>query len=36
MKSDIHPKFFIDSKAVCVCGASFTVGSTQEKIEVEK
>jgi len=35
MKSDIHPKFFIDSKAVCVCGASFTVGSTREKIDVE-
>lgn len=35
MKKDIHPVFHTESKAVCVCGASFVVGSTKEKINVE-
>lgn len=28
MKKNIHPKFNINTKAECVCGASFDVGST--------
>ena len=35
MQKAIHPKYFPAAKVVCACGASFTVGSTQEKIEVE-
>lgn len=35
MKKDIHPKYFPNAKATCACGAVFTVGSTQEKIDIE-
>jgi len=35
MKKDIHPEYNLNAKATCACGASFEVGSTQEKIEVE-
>ncbi len=35
MKADIHPKFFVEANATCVCGAHFTIGSTTEKIKVE-
>ncbi len=35
MKKDIHPKYNPNAKAVCICGHSFAVGSTLEKIEVE-
>jgi large subunit ribosomal protein L31 len=35
MKKKIHPKWHPDAKVTCACGASFNVGSTQPKIEVE-
>jgi len=35
MKKDIHPKYFENAKVTCACGASFSVGSTQENIHVE-
>lgn len=35
MKSEIHPKYFSNAKVTCACGNSFTVGSTQESIQVE-
>ncbi|MFA6416487.1 MAG: 50S ribosomal protein L31 [Candidatus Paceibacterota bacterium] len=35
MKKDIHPKFFDKATVTCVCGNSFTVGATKEKIDVE-
>ncbi len=35
MKKDIHPKYFEKTPVRCVCGNSFTIGSTQEKINVE-
>ena len=35
MKKDIHPKYTPDAKVTCACGNSFTVGSTDDKIEVE-
>lgn len=35
MKTDTHPTYFPEAKVTCACGASFTVGSTKEKIEVE-
>ena len=35
MKSDIHPQFFDKVIATCACGATHTIGSTKEKINVE-
>ena len=35
MKTDTHPTYFPGAKMTCACGASFAVGSTQEKLEVE-
>lgn len=35
MKSDIHPTFYAKAVAACACGATYTVGSTKESIEVE-
>ncbi len=35
MKKDIHPTYFAAAKAHCVCGASYTVGSTMESFRVE-
>ena len=35
MKADIHPKYFESVTATCACGATFSVGSTAEKITVE-
>jgi large subunit ribosomal protein L31 len=35
MKSETHPTYFPEAKVVCACGRTFTVGSTQEKLEVE-
>jgi large subunit ribosomal protein L31 len=35
MKKDIHPKYYNEAKVICVCGNSFTVGSTKEFIETE-
>lgn len=35
MKKDIHPEYNEKTKVSCACGNEFTVGSTQEKIEVE-
>ncbi|MBI4118442.1 MAG: 50S ribosomal protein L31 [Parcubacteria group bacterium] len=35
MKKEIHPQYYPGAKATCVCGNSFAVGSTKEKIDVE-
>ena len=35
MKKDIHPKYSNKSEVTCACGATFLVGSTMEKINVE-
>jgi len=35
MKADIHPKYFEKAVISCACGASYTVGSTKEKLSVE-
>lgn len=35
MKKDIHPEYHSDCKVVCVCGNSFTTGSTESGIKVE-
>ena len=34
MKQGIHPKYF-QAQVHCVCGNTFTVGSTRESIRVE-
>ena len=34
MKPEIHPKYF-NTTAVCACGATYDIGSTQEKIHVD-
>lgn len=35
MKKDTHPTYFSDAHVTCVCGATFPVGSTKEKLDVE-
>ncbi|MCX6753473.1 MAG: 50S ribosomal protein L31 [Candidatus Nomurabacteria bacterium] len=35
MKKDIHPKYNSASVVTCACGATFTVGSSMDKINVE-
>ncbi|MBU1046847.1 50S ribosomal protein L31 [Patescibacteria group bacterium] len=35
MKKDIHPEYFLNSKAKCACGAEFEVGSIMKDINVE-
>ncbi|MDP3982099.1 MAG: 50S ribosomal protein L31 [bacterium] len=35
MKKEIHPKYFKEAKVSCVCGNSFSLGSTKESLAVE-
>jgi large subunit ribosomal protein L31 len=35
MKKDIHPKYNSASVVTCACGATFPVGSSMDKINVE-
>ncbi|MFZ2072258.1 MAG: 50S ribosomal protein L31 [Minisyncoccia bacterium] len=35
MKKGIHPKYNLNTKAVCACGAVFEVGSTMPEIKNE-
>lgn len=35
MKKETHPIYFPKSKVSCVCGNSFTVGSTKETLNIE-
>lgn len=35
MKSNIHPKYYPQSRVVCSCGNTFTTGSTKETLNVE-
>ncbi len=35
MKTNIHPQYFDDAKVVCICGNTFTTGSTMPEIRVE-
>ena len=35
MKKEIHPPYYPQAKVTCACGASFTVGSTREKLAIE-
>ncbi|HVA26730.1 MAG TPA: 50S ribosomal protein L31 [Candidatus Baltobacteraceae bacterium] len=35
MKEKIHPNWFADARVHCVCGSTFTTGSTMKDIAVE-
>jgi large subunit ribosomal protein L31 len=35
MKAKIHPKWYPDAQVICVCGNTFTIGATIDKIQVE-
>lgn len=35
MQKDIHPKYDLNTKATCACGAVFMVGSTMPEIQME-
>ncbi len=35
MKAETHPTYFPEAKVTCACGRTFTVGSTEAKLEVE-
>ena len=35
MKKDVHPKYYPNCKVTCVCGNTFTTGSTEPEIKVE-
>jgi large subunit ribosomal protein L31 len=35
MQKEIHPKYFEKAAVKCACGATFEVGSTIEKMEIE-
>lgn len=35
MKKDLHPTYYPNAKVTCACGNTFTVGSTQESLQVE-
>jgi large subunit ribosomal protein L31 len=35
MQTDIHPKYSLETKATCACGAVFLVGSTMPEISME-
>ena len=35
MKTDIHPKYFMDSTVTCACGNTWKTGSTKQEIRVE-
>jgi large subunit ribosomal protein L31 len=35
MKKKIHPKFYDNAKVTCLCGNTFTTGSTKTELRVE-
>lgn len=35
MKAEIHPTYYTDAKVVCVCGNTFTTGSTMKEINID-
>jgi large subunit ribosomal protein L31 len=35
MKAKIHPKYYDEAKVTCLCGNTFTAGSTKPEIRVE-
>jgi large subunit ribosomal protein L31 len=35
MKDKIHPNYYDSAKVTCLCGNTFTIGSTKAEIRVE-
>jgi large subunit ribosomal protein L31 len=35
MKTEIHPTYYAEAKASCVCGNTFTTGSVLKEISVD-
>ncbi len=35
MKTDIHPKYFVDATVTCACGNTWKTGSTQKELRIE-
>lgn len=35
MKNEGHPKYFADATITCVCGNTFTTGSTNKELKVD-
>ena len=35
MKEAIHPQYYPDAPVTCVCGATWTTGSTQKELRVD-
>lgn len=35
MKKDIHPKYNTNTAVTCACGATFSVGSTMDTMNIE-
>ncbi len=35
MKKGIHPKYVVEAKVSCVCGATMTTGSTSAELKTE-
>lgn len=35
MKAEIHPTYHSDAQVVCVCGNTFTTGSTMKEIKID-
>jgi len=35
MKTDIHPEWHAEAQVTCVCGNTFTTGSTRPSLKVE-
>jgi len=35
MKAKIHPKYYDNAKVTCLCGNTFTTGSTKQELKVE-
>jgi large subunit ribosomal protein L31 len=35
MKDKIHPKYYDNAKVTCLCGNTFTIGSTKPEIRIQ-
>lgn len=35
MKADLHPTYFPKATITCACGATYTTGSTKERVDIE-
>ena len=35
MKAEIHPTYYSDAKVTCVCGNTFTTGSTLKELNID-